>query len=156
MYLDAVHERKRLQSAERRESKRVEGIDEQKRKDDPWLLFLESQYLAKRIGVPYLFLYATLIYSNTLLVPSHRWHPKRSSPWPWVAKKIAAEIVNVDLRTTARIEALYADAGRSSELVFKKWHSCLNIFCFFLTVLCMFILYCHWLLVYLKSTVIVN
>jgi hypothetical protein len=33
MYLDAVHERKRLESAERRESKRVEGIDEQKRKD---------------------------------------------------------------------------------------------------------------------------
>jgi hypothetical protein len=33
MYLDAVHERKRFQSAERRESKRVEGIDEQKRKD---------------------------------------------------------------------------------------------------------------------------
>jgi hypothetical protein len=33
LYLDAVHERKRLESAERRESKRVEGIEEQKRKD---------------------------------------------------------------------------------------------------------------------------
>jgi hypothetical protein len=33
LYLDAVHDRKRLESAERRESKRVEGIEEQKRKD---------------------------------------------------------------------------------------------------------------------------
>jgi hypothetical protein len=37
---------------------------------------------ARQYPKPYLFLYATLIYSNTLLVPSHRWHPKRSSPWP--------------------------------------------------------------------------
>ncbi len=87
-------------------------------------------YFAREYPKPHLFLYAILIYSYTLLVPSHRWHPKR------------------------RIEGLYADAGRSSELVLKKCHGCLNIFCFFLTVLCMILLYCHW--VYLKSTVIVN
>ena len=60
-------------------------------------------------------------------------------------KTIGAELVNVDLRRTARIEQLYADAGRSSELVLKDWHSCLNVFCLFITVLCMILLYCHWL-----------
>ena len=45
-------------------------------------------YFAREYPKPHLFLYAILIYSNTLLVPSHRWHPKRSSPWPWVAEKL--------------------------------------------------------------------
>jgi hypothetical protein len=56
-------------------------------------------------------------------------------------RKIDEERVNVDLRTTARIEQLYADEGRSSELVLKNWHGRMNIFCFFLTLLCMILLY---------------
>jgi hypothetical protein len=80
--------------------------------------------------------------------------PKKKQSLALSRRKIAEELVNVDLRTTAKIEGLYADAGRSSELVLKKWHGCLNIFFFFLTVLCMILVYCHWL--YLKSTVIVN
>ena len=67
-------------------------------------------------------------------------------------RKIAAERVNLDLRRTARIEQLYADAGRSSELVLKDWHGCLNIFCFVLTILCMILLYLYWQYLNLKST----
>ena len=67
-------------------------------------------------------------------------------------RKIAAERVDYDLRTTARIEKLYADAGRSSELVLKDWHGCLNIFCFVLTILCMILLYLYREYLNLKST----
>jgi hypothetical protein len=69
-------------------------------------------------------------------------------------KKIEAERIIVKLRTEQRIAKLYADAGRSSELVLKDWHGCLNTSCFFLTLLCMKLLFCHWL--YPKSTVTVN
>jgi hypothetical protein len=80
--------------------------------------------------------------------------PKKKQSLAFSRRKIAEELVNVELRTTARIEGLYADAGMTSELVLKKWHGCLNIVGFFLTLLCMILVYCHWL--YLKSTVIVN
>jgi hypothetical protein len=80
--------------------------------------------------------------------------PKKKQSLALSRRKIAEELINVDLRTTARIEGLYADAGRSSELVLKKWHGCLNIFCFFLSVLCMLLVYWYWL--YLKSTAIVK
>ena len=69
-------------------------------------------------------------------------------------KKIEAERVNVKLRTEQRIAQLYADAGRSSELVLIDYHGCLNTFCFILILLYMTLLYCYWL--YLKSTVTVN
>ena len=71
--------------------------------------------------------------------------PKKKQSLAVSRRKIAEELVNMELRRTARIEALYADEGRSSELVLKEWHGCLNILCFFLTVLCMILLYCHWL-----------
>ena len=80
--------------------------------------------------------------------------PKKKQSLAVSRRKIAEELVNVDLRTTARIERLYADAGRSSELVLKDWHGCLNVFCFFLTLLCIIFLYCQRL--YLKSTVTEN
>ena len=46
--------------------------------------------------------------------------PKRKQSLAVSRRKIAEELVNVDLRRTARIEELYADAGRSSELVLKE------------------------------------
>ena len=46
--------------------------------------------------------------------------PKKKQSLAMSRRKIAEELVNVDLRTTARIEGLYADAGRSSELVLKN------------------------------------
>ena len=78
--------------------------------------------------------------------------PKKKQSLAVSRRKIAAERVNLDLRTTARIEQLYADAGRSSELVLKDWHGCLNIFCFVLTILCMILLYLYWQYLNLKST----
>ena len=60
-------------------------------------------------------------------------------------KQIAAERVNMKLRREQRVAELYADAGRSSELVLQDWHGCLNVSCFFITVLCVVLLYCHWL-----------
>jgi hypothetical protein len=78
--------------------------------------------------------------------------PKKKQSLAVSRRKIAAERVNLDLRTTARIEKLYADAGRSSELVLKDWHGCLNIFCFVLTILCMILLYLYREYLNLKST----
>jgi hypothetical protein len=78
--------------------------------------------------------------------------PKKKQSLAVSRRKIAAELVDMDLRRTARIEQIYADAGRSSELVLKDWYGCLNVLCFFLTLLCMILLYCHSL--YLKSTVV--
>jgi hypothetical protein len=71
--------------------------------------------------------------------------PKKKQSLAVSRKKIEEERINVDIRTTARIEKLYADEGRSSELVLKNWHDRLNILCFFLTLLCMILLYCYWL-----------
>ena len=78
--------------------------------------------------------------------------PKRKQSLAVSLKKIAAERVDVERRRTERIAQLYADVGRSSELVLKEWHPCLNTFCFLLTLLCMILLYCYWR--YLKSTVL--
>ena len=78
--------------------------------------------------------------------------PKKKQSLAVSRRKIAAERVNLDLRTTARIEKLYEDAGRSSELVLKDWHGCLNIFCFVLTILCMILLYLYWQYLNLKSS----
>jgi hypothetical protein len=80
--------------------------------------------------------------------------PKKRQSLAVSRRKIAEERFNMEVRRLQRIEELYADAGRSSELVLKDWHGCLNTLCFFLTLLCMILLYCHWL--YLKSTVTVN
>ncbi len=79
------------------------------------------------------------------LYPTPQMAPKKKQSLAVSRRKIEAERVNVDLRTTARIAQLYADAGRSSELVLKDWYGCLNTSCFFLTLLCMILLYCHWL-----------
>jgi hypothetical protein len=79
--------------------------------------------------------------------------PKKKQSLALSRRKIAAERVNVDLRRTARIEQLYADAGRSSELVLKDWHGCMNISCFFLTIFCMIVLYLYSQ--YLKYTLTV-
>ena len=62
--------------------------------------------------------------------------PKKKQSLALSLKKIEAERVNMKLRTDQRVAELYSDAGRSSELVLKDWHSCLNVFCFFITVLC--------------------
>jgi hypothetical protein len=78
--------------------------------------------------------------------------PKKRQSLAESRRKIEAERVNVDLRKTARIKKLYADAGRSSELVLKDWHACLNIFCFVLTILCMILLYLYCQFLNLKST----
>ena len=78
--------------------------------------------------------------------------PKKKQSLAVSRRKIAAERVDVDLRTTTRIEKLYADAGRSSELVLKDWHGCLNMFCFVLTILCMILLYLYREYLNLKST----
>ena len=78
--------------------------------------------------------------------------PKKKQSLALSHRKIAAKRVNVDLRRTARIQQLYADAGRSSELVLKDWHACLNIFCFVLTIVCMILLYYYWQYLHLKST----
>ena len=69
--------------------------------------------------------------------------PKKRQSLAESRRKIEAERVNLELRKTARINKLYADAGRSSELVLKDWHACLNIFCFVLTILCMILLYLY-------------
>ncbi len=76
--------------------------------------------------------------------------PKKRQSLALSRRKIAAERVNVDLRRDARIAELYADAGRSSELVLKDWHGCMNISCFLITILCMILLYFYWQ--YLKRT----
>ena len=78
--------------------------------------------------------------------------PKKRQSLAESRRKIEAERVNVDLRETARIQQLYADAGRSSELVLKDWHACLNVFCFVLTIFCMILLYFYWQYLHLKST----
>ncbi len=88
--------------------------------------------------------------TNTLLVPPPKMAPKKKQSLALSLRKISAERVNLERRKTARIEELYADAGRSSELVLKDWHACLNIFCFLLTFLCMILVYFYWQ--YLKST----
>ena len=77
--------------------------------------------------------------------------PKKRQSLAESRRKIEAERVNVDLRKKARIQQLYADAGRSSELVLKDWHACLNIFCFIITLLCMVLLYCYSQYLKLKS-----
>ena len=78
--------------------------------------------------------------------------PKKRQSLAESRRKIEAERVNVELRKTARINKLYADAGRSSELVLKDWHACLNIFCLVLTTLCMILLYFYSQFLNLKST----
>jgi hypothetical protein len=78
--------------------------------------------------------------------------PKKRQSLAESRRKIEAERVNVELRKTARIKKLYADAGRSSELVLKDWHACFNIFCFVLTTLCMILLYFYSQFLNLKST----
>ena len=83
--------------------------------------------------------------TRTLHTTRKRMPPKKRQSLAVSRKKIAQERVNMEVRRLQRIEKLYADAGRSSELVLKDWHSCLNVFCFFITVLCMILLYCHWL-----------
>jgi hypothetical protein len=80
--------------------------------------------------------------------------PKKRPSLAVSRKKIEEELVNMEVRRLQRIEELYADAGRSSELVLKDWHSCLNVFCFFITLLCMILLY--WYMLYLQSTVTVK
>jgi hypothetical protein len=82
--------------------------------------------------------------------------PKKKQSLAVSRRKIEEKRANVDLRTTARIEKLYADEGRSSELVLKNWHGRLNIFCFLLTLLCMILLYYYWLYLKSKSTGNVN
>ena len=79
--------------------------------------------------------------------------PKKKQSLALSLKKIEAERVNMKLRTDQRVAELYSAVGRSSELVLKDWHSCLNVFCFFITLLCMILLYSYML--YLKSTVTV-
>ena len=71
--------------------------------------------------------------------------PKKKQSLALSLKKIAAERGNMKLRREQRVAELYADAGRSSELVLQDWHGCLNVSCFFITVLCVVLLYCHWL-----------
>jgi hypothetical protein len=78
--------------------------------------------------------------------------PKKRQSLAESRRKIEAERVNVDLRKKARIQQLYADAGRSSELVLKDWHACLNIFCFVLTIFCMILLRYYSQYLNLKST----
>ena len=78
--------------------------------------------------------------------------PKKRQSLAESRRKIEAERVNVELRKTARIKNLYAEAGRSSELVLKDWHACLNIFCFVLTILCMILLYFYYQFLKRKST----
>ncbi len=80
--------------------------------------------------------------------------PKKKQSLALSRKQIEAERVNVKLRTEQRIAQLYTNAGRSSELVLKDWHGCLNTYCFCLLLLCMNLLFCQWL--YLKSTVTVT
>jgi hypothetical protein len=72
--------------------------------------------------------------------------PKKKQSLALSRRKIAEELVNVNIRRTER---LYADAGRSSELVLKDWHGCMNVFSFFITLLCMILLY--WYMLYLKG-----
>ena len=73
--------------------------------------------------------------------------PKKKQSLALSLKKIAAEQVNIKLRTQQRVAELYADAGRSSELVLQDWHGCLNLSGFIITVLCVVLLYYyyHWL-----------
>ena len=78
--------------------------------------------------------------------------PKKRQSLAESRRKIEAERVNVELRKTARIKKMYADAGRSSELVLKDWHACLNVFGFVLTVFCMILLYFYSQYLHLKST----
>jgi hypothetical protein len=80
--------------------------------------------------------------------------PKKKQSLALSRRKIAEELVNVNIRRTERIQRLYADAGRSSELELKDWHGCMNVFSIFITLLCMILLY--WYMLYLKSTVTVN
>ena len=80
--------------------------------------------------------------------------PKKKQSLAVSRRKIEDELVNAELRRRARIERLYADAGRSSELVLKDWHGCLNVFSIFITLLCMILLY--WYMLYLQSTVTVK
>jgi hypothetical protein len=75
--------------------------------------------------------------------------PKKKQSLAVSRRKINEERLNVDLRRIARIEQLYAVEGRSSELVLKNWHGCMNVFCLFLTLLCMILLYYYRL--YLKT-----
>ena len=83
--------------------------------------------------------------------------PKKKQSLALSRKKIEAERVNVKLRTEQRIAQLYADAGRSSELVLKDWHGCLNTSCSVLTLFCMILLYYYYQwLYYKKSTVTVT
>ena len=77
--------------------------------------------------------------------------PKKKQSLAVSRRKIDEERVNVELRKTARIEQLYAVEGRSSELVLKNWHGRMNIFCFFLTLLCMILLYYYRLYLKLKT-----
>jgi hypothetical protein len=83
------------------------------------------------------------------LFPTPQMAPKKKQSLALSRKKIEAERVNMKLRTEQRIAELYSDAGRSSELVLKDWHGCLNTYCFCLLLLCMILLFCQWL--YLKE-----
>ena len=98
------------------------------------------------------------LYTNTLLVPClPQMAPKKRQSLAESRRKIEAERVQTVLRTEQRIERLYADAGRSSELVLQKWHGCLNTFCTLLTLFCMILLYYYYQwLYYKKSTVTVT
>ena len=57
------------------------------------------------------------LFYHTCLLPQMA--PKKRQSLAESRRKIEAERVNVELRKTARIKKLYADAGRSSELVLK-------------------------------------
>ena len=99
-----------------------------------------------------LIIYILMTYATIhQLFPTPQMAPKKKQSLAESRKKIEAERVNMKLRRDQRVAELYSDAGRSSELVLKDWHGCLNVLCFVLTLLCMILLYCHWL--YLKSTV---
>ncbi len=52
--------------------------------------------------------------------------PKKRQSLAESRRKIEAERANMVLRREQRIEQLYADEGRSSELVLKNWHGCLT------------------------------
>ena len=55
--------------------------------------------------------------------------PKKKQSLALSLKKIEAERVNMKLRTDQRVAELYSAVGRSSELVLKDWHGCLNTSC---------------------------
>ena len=74
-------------------------------------------------------LYVYFPYIPKVLTPCPSYPTQKEAVPGLEPEKIEAERVNVKLRTEQRIAQLYADAGRSSELVLKDWHGCLNTSC---------------------------